>query len=128
MDNKKWYKRVATCFWFFFATLPLWVTLIQYVMQYVGVPDNLSSVPSFNSFTSIASNTESAFSDYIPGFIKSIFYQLCDLIDTDNQYTMYIFMAWFTWSYFLHLMVDFIVWLPKFFHSILEKGVGKIDD
>lgn len=127
MDNKKWYNRVATCFWFFLATLPLWVVLIQYIMQYVGIPESMSTMPNFKSFFIIASETETAFRDYIPNFITNIFQQLCDVIDEDNLYTFYIYMSWFTWTYFLHLMVDFIVWLPKWFHSLLEKGVGKID-
>lgn len=127
MDNKKWYNRVATCFWFFLATLPLWVAILQYIMQYIGVPEGMSTMPNFKSFFLITAETETAFRDFIPSFISNLFDNLCDILDENNLYTFYVYMAWFTWTYFLHLMVDFIVWLPKWFHNILDKGVGKID-
>lgn len=131
MDSKKWYDRIATCFWLFLATLPLWVALFGFIGQYLGrVPEVYQGNASFDnvnayykSFSYYINDIMGTFEDFTPSFMRILFVDLCDLIDTENSYVMYNLLAWFSWVFFLHLMTDFITWLPKFFHKIMSKGV-----
>ena len=45
MDNKSYYKRLSTFFWWVVAVLPLLVALIQLLFQYFGANNQ-----TYNSF------------------------------------------------------------------------------
>ena len=127
MDNKKWYKRISTCFWFMLATLPILLSLFGYIGQFLGhvLIDTGVTIP-YNQYSTYLVEMQTYFIDFTPIWLKNMFIDLFNLID-DQMYTTFAYlMAWFTWVYMLELMVDFIVWLPRWFHNILDKGVSKI--
>lgn len=127
MDNKKWYKRISTCFWFALATLPILLSLFGYIGQFLGhvLVDTGVTIP-YNQYSTYLVEMETYFIQFIPSWLSNMFLDLFNLID-DQMSTIFAYlMAWFAWVYMLELMVDFIVWLPRWFHNILDKGVGKI--
>lgn len=138
MDNKKWYKRISTCFWFMFATLPLWLVLIKYVFSWFVHTDGITSLQDFatlfqtNTLDNIFLEVTTYFYSAMPSWIRDMFDTLFTLISNSSiSGTMgswvLVFVSWFTWVYFLELLIDFIIWLPRFFHNVLSKGVDKVD-
>ena len=62
------------------------------------------------------------FSNFTPGTLNTTWQSLFTHFGIANNY-LYIglFFAWFSWVYFIHIIVDVIVWLPKMFHSWIER-------
>ena len=126
MDNKKLYKRVATCFWFLLATCPIWLTTIQFIFAYLLHTDSLSITDiqtylSSVNFNSYLSTNSAIFENYTPSFLTDMWTDLFTNIGgiTSNLFA-YCF-AWFTWVYFVHILLDVATWLPKLFHSWLDR-------
>lgn len=137
MDNKKWYKRLSTCFWFLLATLPIWVGLIRFIFMWFIHTDSLSDIQdiqtiiNLNTISNAFDSSKNYFMGGSPSFIRSMYEQLLITLGFSVYSSLpsflVCFMSWFTWVYFIELMVDFIVWLPKWCHNMLSKGVDKID-
>ena len=126
MDNKKWYKRVATYFWFLLATCPIWLSTIQFIFAYLLHTDSLSLTDiqtylSSVNFNSYLSTNSVIFEDYTPSFLTDMWIDLFSNIGgiTSNLFA-YCF-AWFTWVYLIHILLDVATWLPKLFHSWLDR-------
>lgn len=127
MDNKKWYKRISTCFWFLLASAPILLSFVGYVGQFLGkvLVDANVTLP-YSQYSIYLMEMQQYFMDLTPTWLTNMFTSLFDLIDQSMSLEFAYCMAWFCWVYMLELLVDFIIWLPRFFHNILEKGVGKI--
>ncbi len=126
MENKKWYKRTAVLFWFVLASLPVLLAFFQTIGTYLIHTDSLSladiqTLFNNNSFNYNLTNITTSFSSYVPTFIFDLFDDLFDLIDTNMSSIWVVVWSWFAWTYFLHLLIDFIVWLPKLFHKWLDR-------
>lgn len=126
MDNKKWYKRIATCFWFLLASMPIWFTALQCILIYLLHTDSLSftDIQSFIScidYSTTLTTNSTIFSNYTPTFIIDMWTDLFTTIGgiTDNAFALC--FAWFTWVYFIHILLDVAIWLPKMFHSWLDR-------
>lgn len=129
MENKKWYKRTSTLFWFVLATLPLIVALITTISSsFIHWSDTtadtiITTYLNNNTFTNSFTNTVSWFGNHTPSILNNAFTELFEEFNISNTYatTLGMFFGWFTWTYFIHLIVDIIVWLPKLFHKWLER-------
>lgn len=126
MDNKRWYKKYATCFWFTLAILPFLVALIQYIGFYLVHTDNiqfndLTTWINQNNFETILENVGSIFQNVTPRILSNSFTDLFKSFDSNIYNFLGIYFGWFAWTFFIHLMVDIIVWLPKIFHSWLDR-------
>lgn len=129
MENKKWYKRTSTLFWFMLATLPLIVALITTISSTfihwseITTETTITTYLSNNNFINSFTNIIDWFSNYTPSILKNAYRDLFTNFDITNTYatSLGVFFGWFTFTYFIHLMVDIIVWLPKLFHKWLER-------
>ena len=126
MDNKKWYKRITTCFWFLLASMPIWLTAIQCIFIYFIHTDSLSLTDIQSYLSSIdygatLTNNSNLFVNYTPTFLTDMWENIFDSIDgiTDNVFALC--FAWFTWVYLIHILLDVAIWLPKLFHSWLDR-------
>lgn len=136
MDNKAWYKRISTCFWFLLASMPFWLSILMVIGSYFVHTDGVTA--SINDFHSFIQNSYSRwwefFSglndpyliDLVPTFIRDMFDSLLSYLHVTEHECLAIALGWFTWVYFIELLVDFIVWLPRFFHGIMERGFKKL--
>lgn len=131
MDNKKWYKRISTCFWFFLAILPFIVTLIQFIGFHLTFNSGISSGSDLADYHSIITgsypNILSSFISYWNSFNISFIYNAFYSVFVQLGYTGNALViisgcfAWFTTVYFIEIIVDFVVWLPKLIHSFMER-------
>jgi len=132
MKAKKFYKKVDITFWFIVMGLPIIIFLIRFVgLCFSGSHlTTLSDINTLNS--SISSGSYSLFSDICQSFsvfgmsfISDIFTSLATDLQIDIAFVyLFTYMASIV---FYHLLLDIIVWVPKFFHSFLRR-VDKYDE
>ena len=132
MKAKKFYKKVDITFWFIVMGLPIIIFLIRFVgLCFSGSHlTTLSDINTLNS--SISSASYSLFSDICQSFsvfgmsfISDIFTSLATDLQIDIAFVyLFTYMASIV---FYHLLLDIIVWVPKFFHSFLRR-VDKYDE
>lgn len=141
MDNKKWYSRFGTIFWWVLTVLPLIVTLVHFIGYHFAFNSGISSATDLmvyqngleGDFFYLLSNYciggDFTFYEIQLPFINTMYVSLFGLLDIDSigLPTLASLLGWMTSVAFYHLLFDFIVWLPRWMHNILEKGVGKID-
>lgn len=129
MDNKKLYKKISTCFWFFMATMPIIIPLIQMIVQTFVHLDSISNVSDITTYINNINfyNQLNKFMTNMNGFLPNFIYQpFMDLFDSMGLSLIGsggfgFICAWFVWAYVIELLVDFVVWLPKLIHSFIER-------
>lgn len=136
LDNKRWYKRISTCFWFLLASLPFIVALIQFIGYHLTFNSGISSASDLasyhsnvvGSFDSILLNLVTNWKNFAFPFMFNLFNDLFSYMGLTDNVLMILSgcFSWFVCVYFIELLVDFIIWLPRWFHSLLEKGFDKI--
>lgn len=139
MDNRKWYNRFSTIFWWGLTILPLIVVLIQFIGYHLTFNSGISTAQelvnyhgnSDGNFIYILEDymldNQFNFSAYSMGIFNSFWYDMFYLLGIRNCDYLNILFGWMTSVQFYHLCFDFVVWLPKFFHIILDKGMSKIE-
>lgn len=129
MDNKKWYKKYATIFWFSLAIMPFIVALIEFIggflihwTEITQYSDIKSYIMNNNDFYSIICGQATNFSNFTPSTIYHAYEDLFNIwgVIGGPRYLAYLF-GWFTFTYLIHVVVDILIWLPKLFHSWLDR-------
>lgn len=131
MDNKKWYKRISTCFWFFLAILPFVVAIIQFIGYHLTFNSGISTATDLAEYHSIASGS---FNNILFTFINNWkIFNVSFIYDAffgvfgqfgfigDTRVILSGCFAWFVSAYFYEVIVDFVVWLPRLIHSFMER-------
>lgn len=135
MDNKKWGSRFSTIFWWSLTILPLIIALIYFIGYHLTFNSGIttatdlivyhkSSDGSFlyylnNIFTEQGNFTFNTWSIY---YFRIMFSSLFTNLGVTYGVTLARLFAWMTSVVFYHLLFDFIVWLPRWFHKIMGKG------
>ena len=130
MDNKKWYKRFGTLFWWAFTILPVIVALIQFTGYHLTFNSGISSATdlasyhnnSIGGFYNILANVLNDFDLINMSIFKTTFSNLFDLIGITNYSVFAILMSFMVSVQVYHLIFDLFAWLPMFFHKLLEKS------
>lgn len=126
MDNKKWYKRSATLFWLCLSSLPLIVALIQFIgfnlihtnsLSYSDLENWYARNDFFNIFNRVCFD----FSNFTPSILRTSFTEIFQNFDSEIYIALGDFFGWFTWVFFIHIIVDIVIWLPKMFHSWIDR-------
>ena len=125
-NSKKFYKKVDITFWFVIMALPFVIFLIRFVgLSFSGSHlTTLNDVNSLNS--SISSDSYSLFTSigqqfsvFGMSFISDIFTSLATDLQIDIAFVYY--FTYMASIVFYHLLLDIIVFVPKFFHSFLRR-------
>ena len=123
---KKYYKKVDITFWFIMMALPILIFLIRFVglcfsgshlitLSDINTLNSSISVGSYSLFSSICED----FSVFGMSFISDIFTSLATDLSIDIAF-VYLF-TYMSSIVFYHLLLDIIVFVPKFFHSFLRR-------
>ena len=139
MDNKKIYKQFGTLFWWTLTLLPLIVVLINFIGYHLTFNSGITSAQELSNYhydtngnfiyilEDYMLDNNFNFSAYSMGMFNAFWNDMFNLIGVRNYDYLNVLFGWMTSVQFYHLLFDFIVWLPRFFHSILDKGVGKVE-
>lgn len=124
---KKFYKKCDIAFWFFIMFLPILLGLIS-MISYSCNYKFFSSDPFNNSLIGAFNNSILSFEVFIPTFIIQTFTNLFTTIGFNSNVIMLsVLVSWFVWVIYLHLLVDVLAFIPKFFHKWLRR-VDKYDE
>lgn len=132
MKCKKFYRKCDIIFWFAIMALPIIIFLIRFVgLCFSGSHlTTLSDINTLNSSISSGSYTLFSsicydFSKFGMSFLSDMFTSLATDLQIDIAY-VYLF-TYMASIIFYHLLLDIIVFVPKFFHSFLRR-VDKYDE
>lgn len=109
-------KKLDSLFWFIIYLLPL----ILYVVSFLFKNDTLEVI-SFSSFI------QSNFSFLESTIFFNLTTSLLDLlsIGSNSNYLVQFGVAYFVYCSLFHLFIDFMVWLPRYCHKLLNKDFLK---
>lgn len=129
MDSKRMYKKVASIFWLMLATLPFWYTIIYTIAHYLIHTDNLTlneiqTLFNNNTYQYNFNLINTQLQNYTPQPLSTAMQQLVQAFDNNINVDISNAMTWFCWTYFIHLLVDLIVWLPRILHSFIERRLS----
>lgn len=129
MDSKRMYKKVASIFWLMLATLPFWFTIIYTIAQYLIHTDNLTlneiqTLFNNNTYQNNFNLINTQLQNYTPQTLSTAMEQLVKAFDTNINTDISNAITWFCWTYFIHLLCDLIVWLPRILHSFIERRLS----
>lgn len=122
-DNKRLYYKLNTYFWWILACFPL-VLLLFNLIWFAFNKNSLDS-----NFVSKAFNNVSEYFNVIinGGFFNNFVNSINDLFISffgiSNDYLSFIsfVLVWFVIAHFLHLVVDFILILPRVAQKFIER-------
>lgn len=125
-DNKRLYYKLTTYFWWFISVIPI-IFFIVYSLGYVfnksvndydfiNIIDNI-----YNYFDNAVLNTGIMFNKLFDAF-HNLFNYL-GLTSSNNYFSDFIAftLSWFILIHFLHLVVDFILILPRICQKFIER-------
>lgn len=131
MDNKKWYKRISTLFWFLLAILPFVIPLIQFIGYHLTFNSGISNASDLTSyhdnsigqFDTILLKFINNWQNFGIPYIRDTFSSLFRHIGFSGNVATILYgsFSWFVSVYFFELMVDFVVWLPRMVHSWMNR-------
>lgn len=130
MDNKKWYKRFGTVFWWILTILPLIVALIYFIGYHLTFNSGITSANELVSYHSNLAgnfynelqNVALSFNDFSISYLTDSFDSLLDSIGLNETTTFSILLSYMFTVQIFHLIFDLFAWLPCFFHKMLEKS------
>lgn len=139
MDNKKWSHRFSTIFWWTLTILPLIVALIWFIGYHLTFNSGITTANELNIYHQLTYNGHSTFEyalvnsfiydDFTFPFLYDMWENLFLIIFGEGSDVSLLssLLAYMTTIQFIHLLYDFVVWLPKWCHKIMSKGVDSLD-
>ena len=136
MDNKRWYSRFGTIFWWCLAILPLIVVLIHFIGYHltfnsgISVASDLAEYHTLNDgdFFHIFSwylvdNPNLSFYECQLPFINDMYLNLFRVINLDSLARGEIssLFGWMTSVAFYHVIFDFAVWIFNWIHALFDR-------
>lgn len=130
MDNKRWYSRFGTIFWWCLAILPLIVALIQFIGFHLTFNSGITSATDLADYHDNSLGIfHNIFSFYIEDFFSSLvfppiglmFKNLFELFDINGSYYLWNLFGWMTSVAFYHVLFDFSVWIFNWIHALFDR-------
>lgn len=130
MDNKKWYKKFGTIFWWVLTILPILVALIYFIGYHLTFNSGITSaseLASYHSMTSgdfwqILMNQDTWTYGFSIDYLCDTFVDLFQLSGVEQYESLGYLFGFMVSVQVYHLAFDLFAWLPKFFHKLLEKS------
>lgn len=124
MENKKMFKKLNTLFWFIFYVLPLLVLLIVLIGNFL-IYQQTGQVIDNSILNSSINEVNNIFNGFSWDFIKDVLVNLFNSLEftTSDIIGSFVimFFTWFIQSSFIHILIDFILWIPRFLHNLSER-------
>lgn len=134
MESKKM-KQISAFVWWGIAVVPLLLALIYFCGYHLAFNNGITSASDLtsyhsngiNAFNDFLSGTSDTLAKFTPPMIKTplnnVFTTLFGSSSTAVTISSNLF-AWAVWVQLVHILFDFVCFIPKWIHCIMEK-VGK---
>lgn len=123
MDNKRFYKKISTFFWFALATCPLWISFFMTIFSYFGYELTVYN-SSFNLQFSNVINAQfgygTSFESWLFPFIYTPIENIFTLLGLQES-ILAMCVTWFIQVYMLELLCDIFTWVQRWVHNFLSK-------
>lgn len=123
MESKKVSKKLNTIFWYTIYSLPL-LFLFVYFIGYLAIFKETGAVPS-TSVNVVFSEINNIFSGFTWGVIKdtlnSVLNSIGFTVSGDISTFVILIFTWFVQFSFIHILIDFLLFIPRFFHNVFER-------
>ena len=140
MDNKRWYSRYGTIFWWTLAILPLIVALSQFIGFHLTFNSGITSANELvtyhsnnnGNFTWIlysyfndgiyGNDSALLFNNFIFPPIDNMYFSLFDGVFSYEDPTIVVgLLSYMTSVAFYHVVFDFSVWIFNWIHSFFDR-------
>ena len=139
MDNKRWYSRFGTVFWWSLAILPLIVALIQFIGFHLTFNSGITNANELVTYHSnqngnfnmilysyfgngIYEDSFLLFGDYTFPPIYNMYFSLFDgVFEFGDSLIIVGLLSYMTSVAFYHVIFDFSVWIFNWIHSFFER-------
>lgn len=123
MDNKRFYKKISTFFWFALATCPLWISFFMTIFSYFGYELTSYTNCFNNQFESVLYSQfgiGTSFEDWVFPFVYTPIDTLIGYFGLPGS-LLALLMSWFIQVYMLELLCDIFTWVQRWIHNFLSK-------
>ena len=129
MDNKKWYKKFATIFWWVITILPLIVALIQFGGYHMTFNSGISTAQELANYHDLASGnfyqilngTLTNFDNITMLGLKQTFSGLFNVLGVSNYNDLGILFGYMLSIQMYHLLFDMLVFFIHLIHSYTDE-------
>ena len=133
MDNKRWGKRFSTIFWWTLTILPLIVVLVQFIGYHLTFNSGITTAEELSSYHNDSTGDFISIflwylddGDYVFGmfslpFLQNVFIDLFHTLHINGENALGILFGWMASVQMYHLCFDFFAWLPRLFHSWMDR-------
>ena len=136
MDNKRWGKRFSTIFWWSLTILPLIVALIYFIGYHLTFNSGINTAQELADYHShvngnflyildnyirFANNNGNVFELFTLPFLRIAFTNLFTSLSVSKNVLLGALFGWMASVQMYHLLFDFFAWLPRLFHSWMDR-------
>lgn len=129
MDNKKWYKKFATIFWWIITILPLVVALIQFGGYHMTFNSGISTAQELanyhdmtsGNFYQILNGTLTNFDNITMLGLKQTFSGLFNILGVSSYNELGILFGYMLSVQMYHLLFDMLVFFIHLIHNYTDE-------
>lgn len=134
MDNKRWYSRFGTIFWWVLTILPLIIALIYFIGFHLTFN---SGITAANELVSYHNSPFGEFGYYLDlvlldgeyltfdglsiPFLNDMYDDLFQTLNITFGGTLALLFGWMTSVAFYHVLFDFGVWIFNWIHALFDR-------
>lgn len=129
MDNKKWYKKIATIFWWVLTILPVLVALIYFIGYHLTFNSGINQATELAEYQTMVNGN---FGTYLTNLLQNefnilsinslntMFSNLFNIIGVSDNTTLGILFGYMLSIQLYHLLFDCLVFFIHLIHSFTD--------
>ena len=129
MDNKKWYKKIATIFWWVLTILPILVALIYFIGYHLTFNSGINQASELAEYqtmidgnfgTYLTNLLQNEFNILSINSLNTMFSNLFNIIGVSDNTTLGILFGYMLSIQLYHLLFDCLVFFIHLLHSFTD--------
>lgn len=129
MDNRKWYKKIATIFWWTLTALPLIVVIIYFIGYHLPFNNGMTTSQELinyqgnieGNFMYYFSDTISIFEDYSISHLNNTLQSALSIIGVGSNSELGVLFGYMLSIQVYHLLFDCLVFFIHLIHNFMDK-------
>ena len=128
MDNKKWYKKIATIFWWILTALPIIVALIYFIGYHLTFNSGITTaseladyhINSYGTFEQALTTSLNYFGHITISYLEDMFSNLFDILNVSYNTLIGTLFGFMLSVQLYHLLFDCLVFFIHLIHSYTD--------